>query len=72
MAPRTGGIAFLELYTGEDSVIGDFPQKGLQSASFYRQLLRRTGFVSVGSHCYLGPEIGDHAMEMEKARGDAA
>lgn len=69
LAPRTGGIAFLELYTGEDSVIGDFPQKGLQSASYYRQLLHRSGFVSVGSHCYLGPEIGDHAMEMEGVKG---
>jgi SAM-dependent methyltransferase len=66
LAPRTGGVAFLELYTDEDSVIGDFPQEGLQTASFYRQLLRRTGFVSVGSHCYLGPKSGNHAMEMER------
>jgi SAM-dependent methyltransferase len=67
LARRTGGIAFLELYTGGDSLIGDFPQEGLQTASFYRQLLRRHGFISVGSHCYLGPELRDHAMEMERA-----
>jgi len=68
LAPRTGGVAFLELYTNEDSVIGDFPSEGLQSAFFYKQLLQEHGFVSVGSHCYLGPERGHYAMEME--RGD--
>lgn len=66
LAPRTGGVAFLELYTGEDSVIGDFPQHGLQTTSYYQQLLQNCGFVSVGSHCYLGPELGDHAMQMER------
>ena len=68
LASRTGGIAFLELYTGKDSVIGDFPAEKLESAAFYKQLLRRNGFLSVGSHCYLGPELSDHAMEMEAGR----
>jgi SAM-dependent methyltransferase len=66
IAPRTGGIAFLELYTVNDSVIGDFPQKGLQPASFYKKILKKSGFTSVGSHCYLGPALSDHAMEMER------
>ena len=68
LAPRTSGVAFLELYTSKDSVIGDFPKKGLKSAEFYRGLLANYGFRSVGSHCYLGPEIASHAsqaMEME-------
>lgn len=68
LASRTGGIAFLELYTGKDSVIGDFPAEKLESAAFYKQLLRRNGFLSVGSHCYLGPALSDHAMEMEAGR----
>ena len=67
LAPRTAGIAFLELYTSNDSVIGDFPISGLKSAAFYRTLLRRTGFLSVGSNCHLGPAIAHHAMEMECA-----
>ena len=68
LAPRSGGIAFLELYTGEDSVVGDFPGEGLQSSAFYKKLLSHFGFLSVGSHCYLGPELADHAMEMEGIR----
>ena len=65
LAQRTGGVAFLELYTGGDSVIGDFPKNGLKSAKFYRELLGHYGFLSIGSHCYLGPEIAHYAMEME-------
>lgn len=65
LAARSAGVAFLELYTGEDSLVGDFPKEGLQSANFYRTLLRKHGFLSVGSHCYLGPEMAGRAMEME-------
>jgi SAM-dependent methyltransferase len=66
LARRTAGAAFLELYTSRDRLTGDFPQKGLRSAAFYHDLLRRSGFLSVGSHCYLGPETDDRAMEMER------
>ncbi len=65
LAHRSAGVAFLELYTGEDSLIGDFPNEGLQSASFYRKMLTRHGFLSVGSHCYLGPDMAERAMQME-------
>jgi SAM-dependent methyltransferase len=67
LAPRTGGVAFLELYTNGDSVIGDFPKSGLRSRKFYQKLLRQFGFLSVGSHCYLGSDFASHAMQMETA-----
>ncbi len=65
LAPRTGGVAFLELYTRKDRLVGDFPAKGLKSAGFYKGLLSRHAFLSVGSHCYLGPSLAERAMEME-------
>lgn len=65
LAHRAAGVAFLELYTEEDSLVGDFPNEGLQSASFYRKMLTRHGFLSVGSHCYLGPDMAERAMQME-------
>jgi len=66
LAHRAAGVAFLELYTDGDSLIGDFPKEGLQSANFYRRLLKNHGFLSVGSHCYLGPDMAERAMEMER------
>ena len=68
LAHRTSGAAFLELYTKEDSLMGDFPAKGLKSADDYHCMLGRHGFVSVGSHCYLGPDMAESAMQMEKTR----
>ena len=65
LAHRARGIAFLELYTEEDSLLGDFPKEGLQSAAYYRRLLKNHGFRPVGSHCYLGPELHDAAMQLE-------
>lgn len=67
LARRAAGVAFLELYTGKDSLIGDFPTKGLQSVDYYRRLLKTHGFLPVGSHCYLGPDLHGAAMEMEGA-----
>jgi SAM-dependent methyltransferase len=67
MAHRATGVSFLELYTNDDSLVGDFPKEGLRSASYYRRMLRRHGFHSVGSHCYLVPHNADRAMELEKA-----
>ena len=72
LAHRAAGVAFLELYTDEDSLVGDFPKEGLQSASFYMKMLARHGFLSVGSHCYLGPDMAERAMQMEKACGNTA
>lgn len=66
LAHRAAGVAFLELYTDSDSLIGDFPKEGLQSAAFYRRLLKGHGFLSVGSHCYLGPDMAERAMQMER------
>ena len=37
-----------------------------ESASFYRKMIQRHGFLPVGSHCYLGPAMSDRAMEMER------
>lgn len=65
LAHRAAGAAFLELYSEEDSLIGDFPKEGLKRAAFYRRLLRTHGFRSVGSHCYLGPDMAGRAMQME-------
>lgn len=65
LSKRANGIAFLELYTKSDPMGGDNPVEA-RPAAFYRSLLQRHGFVSVGSHCYLGPTLVHQAMEMER------
>lgn len=64
LASRTRAVAFLELFTAEDDLDGDRPD-GLHGTAFYRKALRRSGFRSVGSHCYLGPRAHGLASAME-------
>lgn len=66
MAARTRAVAFLELYTSDDQLDGDRPE-GLRDAAYYRKALWRSGFRSVGSHCYLGPVAHDLASDLEAA-----
>jgi SAM-dependent methyltransferase len=65
LSNRTDGVAFLEIYTDADKMEGDVSNIW-RPADFYRALLRRHGFVSVGSHCYLGPTLSHQATEMER------
>ena len=53
---RTGGVAYLELFTAEDEVEGDFATGDGKPARWYRRLLRETGFVHCGLQLYVGSE----------------
>jgi SAM-dependent methyltransferase len=64
MAARTTAVAFLELHTADDDLVGDRPDD-LRGTAYYRKALRRTGFLPVGSHCYLGPRAHDLASALE-------
>jgi SAM-dependent methyltransferase len=55
LATLTEGIAFLELFTVSDDVVGDTRGWRRRSGAKYRRLLHAAGFVSCGPHCYAGP-----------------
>jgi SAM-dependent methyltransferase len=48
----TNGIAFLELFTSADDVVGDTRGWRPRSAAYYRRLLKDAGFTQCGPHCY--------------------
>ena len=48
----TSGVAFLELFTAADDVVGDTRGWHPRSAGYYRDVLRRAGFIQCGPHCY--------------------
>ena len=68
MAKLTDGIAFLELFTATDDVVGDTRGWRPRSASQYRRLLRAAGFVSCGPHCYVGRSRAATLAALERAR----
>lgn len=47
-----GGVAFLELYTDKDDLVGDLAYVALSPAAYYRKLLKECGYTMLGFHCY--------------------
>lgn len=54
IARLTDGVAFLELFTASDEVVGDTRGWHPRSAAYYRRVLRAAGLVQCGPHCYSG------------------
>lgn len=62
-----GGIAFLELFTGDDDTIGDAEEFQNRPASTYRRWMREAGLVHVGLHCWVGKALRDDLITFERA-----
>jgi SAM-dependent methyltransferase len=61
------GLVYLEIFTNADEATGDFRKSAARSPAWYRQLVRRAGFVSLGLHCYLPRELASYAAALERA-----
>jgi SAM-dependent methyltransferase len=59
------GVAFLELYTADDAVAGDFEGFIPRPAAQYRRMFRAAGFLACGSQCYLSPNLHANAVALE-------
>jgi hypothetical protein len=68
IARLTNGVAFLELFTMADDVIGDTRGWRRRSASYYRRVLRTTGLIQCGPHCYVGPLRAATLAALERVR----
>jgi hypothetical protein len=65
IAKRLGGVAFIEVWTSADDVVGD--RRGWQehSPAYYRRVFRRAGLLACGMHCYVGPTLAGEAAALE-------
>jgi SAM-dependent methyltransferase len=68
IASTLAGVAFIEVWTSSDDVVGD--RRGWQehTPSYYRRIFRRAGLVACGMHCYVGPELAAEAAALEKVQ----
>jgi SAM-dependent methyltransferase len=64
----TGGIAFIEVLTSEDEIIGDIEGLIRRPARWYREIFTNAGFGQAGPYCWLPEELQDDAAELEMAR----
>ncbi len=63
----TRGIAFLELFTSADEVVGDTRGWRPRSAAYYRRLLKTAGFIQCGPHCYAARSTAGTLTALERA-----
>ena len=61
------GIAFIEVLTKEDEVIGDLDAFIRRPTAWYRTAFRKAGLEQVAPYCWASPAIRDSLAEMEKS-----
>lgn len=64
-----GGVAFIEIYTGDDDAKGDDVEFHGRSAALYRRLLRAAGFESLGLQLHLPRAVAETLVELERGPG---
>ena len=68
VAEVTDGLAFLEVLTKEDEIVGDLDGFYRRPAAWYRKLFRSADFTFVGPYCWLAPAFKDSVAELESAK----
>lgn len=66
LADLCSGVAFLETFTREDATEGDDDAFQTRPARFYIQRFNAIGLQPLGSHCWLSPQLADHATALER------
>ena len=59
------GVAFIEVFTKEDDIVGDFDGFLPREADWYRKQFRAAGLRACGSHLYLSPHLSGHGSSLE-------
>lgn len=59
------GLAFIEVYTASDALVGDMVGFRRRSAAWYRQTFAEAGLMPVGSHGWVGARQAPWVTSME-------
>ena len=65
LARLTAGVAYIEVLTAEDEIIGDLEGLIRRPADWYRRRFRKAGFTAAGPYCWLSPALRGQASELE-------
>ena len=66
IAARLGGVAYLDMYTASDAVIGDTQGAKRRASSWYRQRTQRAGLTACGLHLYVGRSTAAQLATLER------
>ena len=62
---RLRGLAYLEIYTSQDELVGDLASIDLRAPRYYTRALRDAGLIRCGMHCYVGEKLAHNVVAME-------
>lgn len=62
------GVAFLEVLTREDDIVGDLDGLIKRPAAWYRQRFEAAGLVFAGPYCWLSPALREGASQLEASQ----
>jgi SAM-dependent methyltransferase len=65
LAGLVGGVAFIEVFTSADSIIGDMREIKLRSPAFYDRRLRAVGLVHCGLYCFAPEDLAANLTAFE-------
>lgn len=68
VANATDGVAFLEVLTKEDDVIGDLDAFLKRPAAWYRKLFTEVGMTFVAPYTWISPAFQDAVAELESSK----
>lgn len=66
VAARSGGVAYLELFTNEDAFEGDTDWPAPRSAAWYRRVIGEAGLEPIGMQCYIATAARDRVSALER------
>ena len=66
LSRRTGGVAYLELFTRSDAFEGDTNWPAPQSAAWYRRVIRNAGLHPIGMHGYVPRSQRERVSTLER------
>jgi SAM-dependent methyltransferase len=62
----TGGVAYIEVLTKEDSIVGDLEGLTQRPARWYKKTFQQAGLAQVGPYLWLGTGLQEDAGPMEQ------
>ena len=68
LAALLDGVAWLEFFTRDDSIMGDFQEMKRRRPAFYDRLLRRAGLVHCGLFCFVRQDFAPGVTAFERGR----
>ena len=68
LARVTEGLAFIEVLTSDDDIVGDLDGLIERRPSWYRRKFKAAGFTQAGPYCWLSQSMLEIAAELEVVR----